>query len=94
MPLDESDEFEVVVVLAERVDERLGDLEPTNVEEELQQREHGHVQVDDLLGVYRVQELLADNGEQEEGVHGDGHNLRPRGVGGEQEIGSHRSILA
>lgn len=79
MPLDESDEFEVVVVLAERVDERLGDLEPADVEEELEEREHGHVQVDDLVGVHRVQELLADHGEQEERVDRDGHNLCGRG---------------
>ena len=36
MSVDEVVELEVVVVLTERVDQRLGDLHPSNVEDELE----------------------------------------------------------
>lgn len=85
MPLKDTLQFEVVVVLAERVNERLGNLEPTHIEEELQQREDGDEEVNGSVGVLLswVQELTAQHREEEEGIHRHrGHLGKEKGVGG------------
>lgn len=78
MSLQKRQELEIVVVRSEGVQQRLGHLEPADVEEELKKGEDRDVEIDAgffviLLG--GVQELLADEGEQEEAVHGDRHDL-------------------
>lgn len=43
MSSDQRNEFEVMVVLAKRIDEGLGNFEPADVEEKLQERKHRHI---------------------------------------------------
>lgn len=78
--VDDPVHLEVVVVLAEGVDERLGHLEPAHVEEELERGEDRKVHVDaveeavgDLL---LLGPLLRHDRRDEERVDGQGHHLR------------------
>lgn len=53
------------------------DLEPTSIEEELQQGEYRHVEVQVVVWVALrgVQELAANQTHQEEAVHGQSNHL-------------------
>lgn len=57
------------------------DLEPTSIEEELQQGEYRHVEVQVVVWVALrgVQELAANQTHQEEAVHGQSHHLEKWG---------------
>ena len=50
-PVDEVVDVKVLIVLAKGVDQGLGDVEPTKVEDELEDRKHGDEHVVGWLGV-------------------------------------------
>lgn len=77
MSTQHRDELEVVVVATEGVQESLSDLKPTDIEEQLEKGEKRNVEVYivsrvTLLG---VQELLSDQGKEEERIHRQRHHL-------------------
>lgn len=81
MPLQKWYKFEVIVICAKGIEEGFGHLDPADVEEELEEGEERYVEVDGVgvVVLLRVQELLPQQGEEEEGVHGYGHHLHQQG---------------
>ena len=77
VPVDQKVTLEVIIILAERVDQSLGDLEPAHVEEELEEGEYRNHEVHGVAGVvlHGVQELSAHQAGQEEGVDRQGDHL-------------------
>ena len=84
MPVDEPVELEVLVVVAEGIDQLFGHLEQAHVEEELEDGEDGNVEVDvhghatgphEGALLHAVNLLPADHGEDEENVGGQGDDL-------------------
>ncbi len=86
MSIYEPVELEVLVVIAEWVDELLRHLEQSHVEEELEHREDGYVQVNvhghpaaahvaALVRLVVEHFLPPDHSEHEEQVRGKGHHL-------------------
>ena len=77
VPVDQKVTLEVIIILAKRVDQSFGHLEPAHVEEELQEGEDGNVEIHlvTLEPLAGVQELSAHQRGHEEGVHSEGHDL-------------------
>lgn len=78
VPVYHGEKIKVVVVVAEWVEKGLGDLEPAEVENQLEEGEEGDVEVDGVGGVALggVDELGADHGDHEEGIHSQRHHLQ------------------